>query len=68
MKLVSSSKLKHMKIDAHDVKKEILGKESKDISKYNIAIDGDGYVVLVPNKPGSLPNVHSGQLLTDFIN
>ena len=52
-KVVSDKYLKKCKLDAHEIKKEYLGKKAK-ISRYDLAVDKDtGYIHIV-DKAGKI--------------
>ena len=52
-KKVKDSHLKRMKIDAHSLKEDFVGRSN--ISKFNISVDEANNIVLTPVKKGGIP-------------
>ena len=53
-------------IDAHALKADFVGKA--DMSKFNIAKNGDDMVVLTPVRKGATPNVPTNMSVSDIVN
>ena len=63
LKTLSVGRLKGMGVDAHELKADIVGKTN--ISRYNIATDKTGAIVLTPVNKGGSPVVETGVSIND---
>ena len=63
LKTLSVGRLKGMGVDAHELKADIVGKTN--ISRYNIATDKTGAIVLTPVNKGGSPVVETGININD---